>query len=38
VNDWHFGAALSVMLMAAILVTMNVFQRVDNKNERGALF
>ena len=37
VNDWNFGSALAVMLMAAILLTMNVFQRVDSQGERGAV-
>lgn len=39
VNDWSFGSALSVMLMVIILITMNIFSRVDNRNgEEGALF
>ena len=39
VNDWSFGSALSVILMVVILITMNIFSRVDNRDgEEGALF
>jgi len=39
VNDWSFGSALSVMLMVVILITMNIFSRVDNRDgEEGALY
>ena len=38
VNDWHFGSALSVILMALVLVSAGIFSMVDKDSEGGALF
>ena len=37
-NDWHFGSALSVVLMALILVSFAIFSRVDKNEGEGVLF
>ena len=38
VNDWHFGSALSVILMVLVLVSAGIFSMVDKDSEGGALF
>ncbi len=38
VGDWHFGSALSVVLMVIILVSMAFFNVVDQESEGGGLF
>jgi len=37
-NDWHFGSALSMMLMVMVVVTVGIFSRVERTSEGGALF
>jgi len=37
-NDWHFGSAVSVILMAMILVSFGIFSMVDKNREEGVLF
>lgn len=36
--DWHFGSAISLILMVIILITMGIFSRVDSGEGEGALF
>jgi len=38
VNDWHFGSAVSVILMAIVVISMGIFSMVDKDGEGGALF
>jgi len=38
VNDWHFGSAVSVILMAMVIISVGVFSMVDKDSEGGALF
>ena len=38
VNDWHFGSAVSVILMAMVIVSVAIFSMVDKDSEGGALF
>jgi spermidine/putrescine transport system permease protein len=38
VNDWHFGSAVSVILMAMVIVSVGIFSMVDKDSEGGALF
>jgi spermidine/putrescine transport system permease protein len=38
VNDWYFGSAVSVILMALIIVSVGIFSGVDKDSEGGALF
>jgi spermidine/putrescine transport system permease protein len=38
VNDWQFGSAISVILMALILVSIGIFSAVDKEGEGGTLF
>lgn len=33
-RDWHFGSALSIILMVMILISMAVMSRVDTDNEQ----
>ena len=37
-NDWHFGSAVSVILMALILISFGVFSMVDKNEGEGVLF
>ena len=37
-NDWHFGSAVSVILMALILISFGVFSMVDRSEGGGILF
>ena len=37
-NDWHFGSAVSVILMALILISFGVFSMVDRNEGEGILF
>ena len=37
-NDWHFGSAISVILMALLLVSFGIFSMVDKNDEEGVLF
>ena len=34
-RDWHFGSALSIILMIMILVSMAVMSKVDKNSEEG---
>ncbi len=34
-RDWHFGSALSIILMIMILISMAVMSRVDNQKGEG---
>jgi len=36
-NDWHFGSAVSVILMMILLISFGLFM-VDKKDEEGVLF
>ena len=38
VNDWYFGSAVSVMLMALLLIAFGIFSMVDKGGEERALF
>jgi len=38
INDWHFGSAVSVILMALILVSFGIFSMVDRTEGEGILF
>jgi len=38
VNDWHFGSAVSVILMALVIISVGIFSMVDKDSEGGALF
>lgn len=35
-RDWHFGSALSIILMVMILISMAVMSKVDAENEQGG--
>jgi len=35
-RDWHFGSALSIILMIMILISMAVMSKVDNDNGNGG--
>ena len=35
-RDWHFGSALSIILMVMILISMAVMSKVDAGNEQGG--
>jgi spermidine/putrescine transport system permease protein len=35
-RDWHFGSALSIILMIMILISMAVMSKVDTENEQGG--
>jgi len=37
-NNWHFGSAVSVILMAMLLISFTIFSMVDNNEEEGVLF
>lgn len=36
VGDWHFGSAISIIMMAFILVTMAITAKFDNQKEGGG--
>ncbi len=38
VGDWHFGSALSIVLMVMILISMAFMNAVDQNGEGGGLF
>ncbi|MDR2649205.1 MAG: ABC transporter permease [Clostridiales bacterium] len=38
VNDWHFGSAVSVILIALVIVSTAIFSMADKGGEGGALF
>ena len=38
VNDWHFGSAISVILIALLLISYWIFSMVDKSGEDGVLF
>ena len=38
VNNWHFGSAISVILMALLLISFGIFSMVDKGEEERALF
>ena len=38
VNDWHFGSAVSVILLILLLVSYWIFSMVDRSGEDGVLF
>ena len=38
VGDWHFGSAISVILIILILMSMGVLAGVDKQEDGGALF
>jgi len=38
VSDWHFGSALSVILMIMVIASVGIFSIVDKDTEGGALF
>ncbi|MCL2175444.1 MAG: ABC transporter permease [Treponema sp.] len=38
VNDWHFGSAISVILMTLLLISFWIFSMVDKGTEERALF
>ncbi len=38
VGDWHFGSAISIIMMAFILVTMAITAKFDNQKEGGGLW
>ncbi|MBP7175954.1 MAG: ABC transporter permease [Thermoclostridium sp.] len=35
-RDWHFGSALSIILMIMILISMAAMSKVDTENEQGG--
>lgn len=35
-RDWHFGSALSIILMIMILISMAVMSKVDTENQQGG--
>jgi spermidine/putrescine transport system permease protein len=35
-REWHFGSALSIILMVMILISMAVMSKVDNGKEQGG--
>jgi len=37
-NDWHFGSAVSVILMVLILISFGIFSMVDKDGGEGVLF
>jgi len=37
-NNWNFGSAVSVILMALLLISFAIFSKVDKGSEEGALF
>jgi spermidine/putrescine transport system permease protein len=37
-NNWHFGSAVSVILMALLLISFAIFSMVDKNDEEGVLF
>jgi len=37
-NNWHFGSAVSVILMALLLIAFAIFSKVDKGSEEGALY
>jgi spermidine/putrescine transport system permease protein len=37
-NNWHFGSAVSVMLMALLIVSFAILSRVDKDSGEGVLF
>jgi spermidine/putrescine transport system permease protein len=37
-NNWHFGSAVSVVLMVLLLVSFAIFSMVDKNDEEGVLF
>ncbi|EOC99921.1 ABC transporter permease [Caldisalinibacter kiritimatiensis] len=38
VGDWHFGSAISVVMMIMILISMAIMSRYDKKQEGGGLW
>ncbi|NLO82657.1 MAG: ABC transporter permease [Clostridiales bacterium] len=38
VGDWHFGSAISFVLMVVILVSMGIMRKYDNEYEGGAIW
>ncbi|MDR1559727.1 MAG: ABC transporter permease [Clostridiales bacterium] len=38
VSDWHFGSAVSVIIIALVIVSTSVFSIADKDSEGGALF
>ncbi|CCQ92567.1 polyamine transporter subunit; membrane component of ABC superfamily [[Clostridium] ultunense Esp] len=36
VGDWHFGSAISIIMMAFILLTMAITAKFDSQNEEGG--
>jgi spermidine/putrescine transport system permease protein len=38
VGDWRFGSAISVVIMAFIIIAMSLFYSVDSESEGGGLF
>ena len=37
VNDWHFGSAISMILMVIILITMAIMNRYSDSSEEGGM-
>lgn len=37
-NDWHYGSAISVVLMVLLLLSFVIFTMVDKNEEEGILF
>lgn len=37
-NDWHFGSAISVILLLLLLTSFGIFSMVDKNDEEGVLF
>ncbi|NLJ87783.1 MAG: ABC transporter permease [Epulopiscium sp.] len=38
VYDWHFGSAVSIIMMIIILISMGVMSKYDNQQEGGGLW
>lgn len=38
VGDWHFGSAISMLMMVVILMSMGVLSRYDKEHEGGGLW
>lgn len=38
VGDWHFGSALSIVMMILILISMGAMARYEKDYERGGLW
>ncbi len=37
-GDWHFGSAISIIMMFFILISMAITSKFDNDKERGSLW